>query len=104
MGVGFRVLLGWRMLGWLQPGKARLRYRNDEPMTTFYISIHKAAVLRSASPLRVSRFCLVPYGWGWGIRIVIAVENGCIPVIIQVGAKGGGYVWRCGWVTGWVGT
>ncbi|KAK3280519.1 hypothetical protein CYMTET_11642 [Cymbomonas tetramitiformis] len=30
-----------------------------------------------------SRFCLVPTGAGWGIRLVEAVLFGCIPVIIQ---------------------
>jgi len=30
-----------------------------------------------------SKFCLAPYGDGWGIRLVSMITNGCIPVIIQ---------------------
>jgi hypothetical protein len=33
--------------------------------------------------LRSSKFCLTPYGHGWGIRIVFMFSTGCIPVIIQ---------------------
>lgn len=33
--------------------------------------------------LRRSKFCLAPYGRGWGIRIVSAMVTGCVPVIIQ---------------------
>ena len=32
-----------------------------------------------------SKFCISPYGYGWGLRLVIAVHHACIPVIIQVG-------------------
>jgi len=33
--------------------------------------------------LRSARFCLAPYGHGFGIRIVHAAVSGCIPVVIQ---------------------
>jgi hypothetical protein len=29
------------------------------------------------------RFCLAPYGWGWGIRLSQIILAGCVPVIIQ---------------------
>jgi hypothetical protein len=30
-----------------------------------------------------SKFCIAPYGHGWGIRLAIAVVHGCVPVITQ---------------------
>ena len=36
-----------------------------------------------------SKFCIAPYGYGWGLRLAIAVVHGCIPVIIQVGRLAG---------------
>eukprot|EP00898_Chlorokybus_atmophyticus_P003505 jgi/Chlat1/4155/Chrsp27S04260 len=33
--------------------------------------------------MRTSLFCLAPTGHGWGIRLPMAVLQGCIPVIIQ---------------------
>ncbi|GAX86293.1 hypothetical protein CEUSTIGMA_g13705.t1 [Chlamydomonas eustigma] len=30
-----------------------------------------------------SKFCVAPYGFGWGLRLSIAVTHACIPVIIQ---------------------
>ncbi|KAG2444206.1 hypothetical protein HYH02_009144 [Chlamydomonas schloesseri] len=33
--------------------------------------------------LQTSKFCIAPYGFGWGLRLVQALEFGCIPVIIQ---------------------
>ncbi|KAG2436914.1 hypothetical protein HXX76_006433 [Chlamydomonas incerta] len=33
--------------------------------------------------LLASKFCIAPYGFGWGLRLVQAMEFGCIPVIIQ---------------------
>lgn len=33
-----------------------------------------------------SKFCIAPYGYGWGLRLAISVAHGCIPVIIQVSA------------------
>ncbi|EFJ53243.1 acetylglucosaminyltransferase [Volvox carteri f. nagariensis] len=35
------------------------------------------------SLLRRSKFCLAPYGHGWGIRLIHAITHACIPVIIQ---------------------
>ncbi|PSC75115.1 exostosin-like glycosyltransferase [Micractinium conductrix] len=32
---------------------------------------------------RESKFCLAPYGFGWGIRLAQAMLTGCVPVIIQ---------------------
>ncbi len=29
------------------------------------------------------RYCLAPYGWGWGIRLSQIILSGCVPVIIQ---------------------
>ncbi len=34
----------------------------------------------NAPPLR---YCLAPYGWGWGIRLSQIILSGCVPVIIQ---------------------
>jgi hypothetical protein len=31
----------------------------------------------------VHRYCLAPYGWGWGIRLTQMVLLGCVPVVIQ---------------------
>ncbi|KAG2494879.1 hypothetical protein HYH03_007118 [Edaphochlamys debaryana] len=33
--------------------------------------------------LSTSKFCIAPYGYGWGLRLVQAVQFGCVPVIIQ---------------------
>ncbi|KAL4444666.1 hypothetical protein ABPG77_002483 [Micractinium sp. CCAP 211/92] len=33
--------------------------------------------------LRRTKFCLAPYGHGWGIRLVQAMLTGCVPVIVQ---------------------
>jgi hypothetical protein len=30
-----------------------------------------------------SKFCITPYGFGWGLRLPIAVTHACVPVIIQ---------------------
>lgn len=32
---------------------------------------------------QTSKFCLAPYGYGWGLRLTIAVMHGCVPVITQ---------------------
>ena len=34
--------------------------------------------------LRESTFCFVPYGDGWGSRIVHVMHGACIPIIVQV--------------------
>jgi len=36
-----------------------------------------------AEAMRASKFCLAPYGHGWGIRINWVMATGCVPVIIQ---------------------
>jgi len=33
--------------------------------------------------LQRSKFCMAPYGHGWGIRLQHAILHGCVPVIIQ---------------------
>ncbi|KAG2502219.1 hypothetical protein HYH03_000705 [Edaphochlamys debaryana] len=33
--------------------------------------------------LRRTKFCLAPYGHGWGIRLTHALMHACVPVIIQ---------------------
>ncbi|KAG2491281.1 hypothetical protein HYH03_010287 [Edaphochlamys debaryana] len=33
--------------------------------------------------LRASKFCFAPYGFGFGIRLVQAMQTGCIPLVIQ---------------------
>ncbi len=35
--------------------------------------------------MRQAKFCLAPYGHGWGIRLMKLIVAGCVPVIIQVG-------------------
>jgi hypothetical protein len=35
--------------------------------------------------MRQAKFCLAPYGHGWGIRLMKVIVAGCVPVIIQVG-------------------
>jgi hypothetical protein len=45
-----------------------------------------------------AKFCLAPYGFGWGIRLSIVMAAGCVPVIIQVGSVGAGLWWA---VAGW---
>ncbi|KAG1665073.1 hypothetical protein FOA52_012492 [Chlamydomonas sp. UWO 241] len=30
-----------------------------------------------------SKFCVAPYGYGWGLRLAIAVVHGCVPIITQ---------------------
>ncbi len=33
--------------------------------------------------LLTSTFCLAPYGHGWGLRLIQAVQHGCVPVVVQ---------------------
>ncbi len=37
--------------------------------------------------MKLAKFCLAPYGHGWGIRLSIVITAGCVPVIIQVGGS-----------------
>ena len=39
---------------------------------------------RYEAAMRAARFCLAPYGFGWGVRLSEAIALGCIPVIVQV--------------------
>jgi hypothetical protein len=33
--------------------------------------------------IRTSKYCLAPYGHGWGVRLAQYIAYGCVPVIIQ---------------------
>jgi hypothetical protein len=35
--------------------------------------------------MRQAKFCLAPYGHGWGIRLSQVMAMGCVPVVVQVG-------------------
>jgi hypothetical protein len=37
--------------------------------------------------VRSSKFCLAPWGHGWGNRLGMYMIMGCVPVIVQVGRK-----------------
>jgi hypothetical protein len=39
--------------------------------------------------MRQAKFCLAPYGHGWGIRLMKVIVAGCVPVIVQVGVAAG---------------
>jgi hypothetical protein len=41
--------------------------------------------------IRSSKFCLSPYGHGWGIRTTLYMAHGCVPVILQ------DHVYQVGW-------
>lgn len=47
------------------------------------IQVVKGSVGDYEETLRSSKFCLAPYGHGWGLRIVSAMVCGCVPIIIQ---------------------
>ncbi len=47
------------------------------------LQIINGAVDNYTDELRTSKFCLAPYGAGWGIRVSISMAYGCVPVIIQ---------------------
>ncbi len=48
--------------------------------------------------VRSSKYCLAPWGHGWGNRLGMYMIMGCVPVIVQVscccgfGGRGGGGV------------
>jgi hypothetical protein len=42
--------------------------------------------LHLLAQIKASKFCLAPYGHGWGIRTNIYMAHGCVPVIVQAGA------------------
>ena len=45
--------------------------------------IVEGSIIDYEETLRKTKFCLAPYGHGWGIRIVSIMVTGCIPVIVQ---------------------
>ncbi len=47
------------------------------------VKIVKGAVDNYQQLLLTSTFCLAPYGHGWGLRLVQAVQHGCVPVVVQ---------------------
>lgn len=47
------------------------------------VKVIKGAVDNYRQLLLTSTFCLAPYGHGWGLRLVQAVQHGCIPVVVQ---------------------
>ncbi len=47
------------------------------------IRIVDGGVFDYEETLRRTKFCLAPYGHGWGIRLVSSMVTGCVPVIIQ---------------------
>jgi hypothetical protein len=49
------------------------------------ILIHEGYTEWHGEWMRQARFCLAPYGHGWGIRLSIVIASGCVPLIIQVG-------------------
>jgi hypothetical protein len=40
-------------------------------------------VINYFDAIRSSKFCLSPYGHGWGIRTTLYMAHGCVPVILQ---------------------
>lgn len=50
--------------------------RADPPLLPLRIHV-------PAQDMRRSVFCLHPTGGGWGLRLIEAVQNGCIPLIVQ---------------------
>ena len=47
------------------------------------IQVVQGYIANYEETLRSSKFCLAPYGHGWGLRIVSAMVCGCVPIIIQ---------------------
>jgi hypothetical protein len=46
--------------------------------------------------VRSSKFCLAPWGHGWGNRLGLYMVLGCVPVIVQVGTGTGlAELWWC---------
>lgn len=66
-----------------------------------HVQIIEGQVRNYIESIRSSKFCLSPYGHGWGMRTTIYMAHGCVPVILQdhvyqvgvgvgVGGVGGG--------------
>ncbi len=51
---------------------------------------HDGYVDNYTAQIRASKFCLSPYGYGWGIRTSIYMAHGCVPVVLQ------DHVWQVG--------
>lgn len=47
------------------------------------LSVVSGQVLNYSHALMTAKFCMAPYGSGWGIRLSQAALCGCVPVIIQ---------------------
>ena len=47
------------------------------------VSLAVSLTVSPSPSLSQATFCLAPSGLGWGIRTVISLFYGCIPVIIQ---------------------
>ena len=47
------------------------------------IKINEGGVSDYFGQIKASKFCLSPYGHGWGIRTNLYMANGCVPVVIQ---------------------
>lgn len=46
-------------------------------------SSSKMAAREYAGLISRAKFCMAPYGHGWGMRLTHAIMHACIPVIIQ---------------------
>lgn len=47
------------------------------------ILVHDNFLSNSVESIRTSKFCLAPYGHGWGVRLAQYITYGCVPVIVQ---------------------
>lgn len=66
-------------------------FRPPQDVFRLYSSHPNATLINGSLPpgayhaaLAAARFCLAPYGAGWGVRLGQAVAAGCVPVIVQV--------------------
>lgn len=62
---------------------AYLSRLSPAPPDVVYLTNNGTSAYRTL--LGTAVFCLTPYGYGWGVRVVIAMTAGCIPLIIQDG-------------------
>jgi hypothetical protein len=53
------------------------------PLPAARLQIIDGGIHNYTEELRAAKFCLAPYGAGWGIRVTISMAHGCVPVIIQ---------------------
>ncbi len=54
-----------------------------EPDVVFFSGGKRVDAAEYESLLGRSRFCLAPYGHGWGMRLSHALMHGCVPVVLQ---------------------